>query len=81
MPLIKLATIFCKPKPMPTPAAPEKIASTERLMPTALMTIATENIIRASRIILTSRTWIDGVRSLGLGDPAFHEVADDVGQP
>src|SRR5882672_10812460 len=63
MPLMKLATIFCKPKPIPTPAAPEKIASAERLMPTALMTTATANIIRASRIILTSSTWIDGVRS------------------
>ena len=36
MPLMKLATIFCRPKPMPTPAAPVKIASAERLMPTAL---------------------------------------------
>ncbi len=35
MPLTKLATIFCRPKPTPTPIAPEKIASDDRLMPTA----------------------------------------------
>ena len=63
MPLMKLATIFCKPKPMPTPAAPEKIASAERLMPAALSTTATANTISASRITLISSTWIDGVRS------------------
>ncbi len=63
MPLMKLATIFCRPKPMPTPAAPEKIASAERLMPTALMTTAIAKTIKASRIILISSTWIDGVRS------------------
>ena len=39
MPQMKLATIFCRPKPMPTPTAPEKIASADRLMPTALSTI------------------------------------------
>ena len=37
-PLMKLATIFCRPKPMPTPTAPEKIASADKLMPTALIT-------------------------------------------
>ena len=63
MPLMKLATIFCRPKPIPTPAAPEKIASADRLMPTALITAATAKTISASRIILTSSTWIDGVRS------------------
>ncbi len=61
---MKLATIFCNPKPMPTPAAPEKIASAERLMPAALSTTATANTISASRITLISSTWIDGVRSV-----------------
>ena len=60
---MKLATIFCRPKPIPTPAAPEKIASTDKLMPTALMTTATAKIISDSRIIFTSSTWIDGVKS------------------
>jgi hypothetical protein len=49
---------------MPTPAAPEKIASAERLMPTALTATATAVIISPRRIIFTSSTWTDGVRSL-----------------
>ena len=81
MPLMKLATIFCNPKPMPTPAAPEKIASAERLMPTALMTTATAKIIRPSRIILTSSTWIEGVRSLDRVIRLSDEIAGDIGQP
>ena len=48
---------------MPTPAAPEKIASAERLIPTALKATATAKIISASRIILINSTWIEGVRS------------------
>ena len=60
---MKLATIFCSPKPMPTPAAPEKIASAERLMPTALIATATAKIISPTRIILFSSTWMDGVKS------------------
>ena len=63
MPEMKLATIFCRPIPIPTPTAPEKIASAERLMPTALSAIAIATTISPIRIILTSSTWIDGVRS------------------
>ena len=48
---------------MPTPTAPEKIASADRLMPTALSTTATATTIRPIRISLISSTWIDGVRS------------------
>ena len=61
---MKLATIFCRPIPMPTPAAPENTASAERLMPTALSAITIATTIRPMRIILTSSTWIDGVRSV-----------------
>ena len=60
---MKLATIFCRPMPIPTPTAPENTASAERLMPTALKAIATATTISPIRIILTSSTWIDGVRS------------------
>ncbi len=34
MPLTRFDTIFCRPKPTPTPTAPEKNASAERSMPT-----------------------------------------------
>ena len=64
MPLMKLATIFCRPIPMPTPTAPENTASAERLMPTAPSAITIATTISPIRIILTSSTWIDGVRSL-----------------
>ena len=63
MPLMKLATIFCRPKPMPTPAAPENTVSAERLMPTAPSAIAIANTIKPIRITLTSSTCTDGVRS------------------
>ena len=63
MPEMKLATIFCRPIPIPTPTAPENTASAERLMPTAPRAIATATTISPIRIILTSSTWIDGVRS------------------
>ena len=33
MPLTKFDTIFCRPKPRPTPIAPENNASAERSMP------------------------------------------------
>ena len=59
---MKLATIFCRPIPIPTPTAPENTASAERLMPTALSAMIAK-AIRPIRIILTSSTWIDGVRS------------------
>src|SRR6516162_6334540 len=80
MPLMKFATIFCRPKPIPTPAAPEKIASADKLMPTAPMATTTAKASRPRRIILTSSTWIDGVRSADW-DTAFGEIADDVGKP
>ena len=49
---------------MPTPAAPVKTASAERLMPTAPSAIAIATTIRPMRMILTSSTWTDGVRSV-----------------
>ncbi len=61
---MKLATIFCKPRPMPTPAAPVKTASAERLMPTALSAIVIATTSNPMRIILTSSTWIEGVKSV-----------------
>ncbi len=60
---MKFATIFCRPKPMPTPAAPENTVSADRLMPTALKAIAIANTIRPIRITLPSSTCTDGVRS------------------
>ena len=36
-PLIKLLTIFCKPKPTPTPSKPPNTAKPVRSMPTALI--------------------------------------------
>ena len=61
---MKLATIFCRPMPIPTPTAPENTASADRLMPTALTAMMTAIAISPIRIILTSSTWIDGVRSV-----------------
>ena len=34
MPLKKFATIFCSPKPTPTPTAPPNTARTDKSMPT-----------------------------------------------
>ena len=47
-PLIKLLTIFCKPKPMPTPSKPPNTASAGRSMPT--LSIATSTAIEISTI-------------------------------
>src|SRR5260221_451547 len=64
MPEMKLATIFCRPIPIPTPTAPENTASADKLMPTALSAMMTASTIRPIRIIFTSSTWIDGVKSV-----------------
>ena len=61
--LTRFDTIFCRPKPMPTPTAPENKASAEKSMPTELSTTSTAKVIRAMRMSFPSRTWIDGVRS------------------
>jgi hypothetical protein len=80
MPLMKLATIFCRPKPMPTPTAPEKIASADRLMPTALSAMRREHHQRHPDHL--DQQHLDRRRQVGgLGDPAFDEIAGDVGQP
>jgi hypothetical protein len=50
MPLTRLDTIFCRPKPTPTPTAPENTASAEMSMPTALSTIMMPRPIRVQRI-------------------------------
>ena len=63
MPLIRLETIFCRPKPRPTPMAPENSASAERSIPTELMTMMIASTINVMRISLPSRTLIVGVRS------------------
>ena len=63
MPLTRLDTIFCKPKPRPTPTAPEKNASAERSMPTVESTIRIAKVISSRRINLPISTWIDGVKS------------------
>jgi len=66
MPLTRFDTIFCKPKPIPTPIAPEKKASAERSMPTVDSVIRMAKVIRSSRVILPINTWIEGVRSVAL---------------
>ena len=63
MPLTRLDTIFCRPKPRPTPTAPEKKASAEKSMPTVDSAIRIAKVISSRRISLPISTWIDGVRS------------------
>ena len=63
MPLTRFDTIFCKPKPMPTPMAPEKKARAERSMPTVDKVIRMAKVISRSRVTLPISTWIDGVSS------------------
>ncbi len=75
MPLTRFDTIFCRPKPMPTPTAPEKIASAEKSMPTEPSTISTAKVTSATRASLPSSTWIDGVRSSIGAQPRVEEVA------
>ena len=63
IPLTRLETIFCRPKPRPTPTAPEKNASAEKSMPTVESAIKIAKVISTRRISLPISTWIDGVRS------------------
>ena len=56
MPLTRFDTIFCKPKPRPTPTAPENSASTERSMPIELRTMMTVSVISEMRISLPIST-------------------------
>ena len=66
IPLTRLDTIFCRPKPRPTPTAPEKKASAEKSMPTVDSAITIAKVISSRRISLPISTWIEGVRSVVL---------------
>ena len=61
MPLMKLAMIFCRPKPMPMPTAPDITTSAERLMPTAFSTTAPARPNRTTRTSLPVNTRSEGV--------------------
>ena len=56
IPLTRFETIFCKPKPRPTPIAPEKNASAEKSMPTVESAIRKAKVMSKSRITLPIRT-------------------------
>ncbi len=81
MPLTRLETIFCRPKPKPTPIAPENSASTDRSMPIDDSTTTTASVISAMRTSLLMSTWIDGVRSEKTVDALVQEIADGIGGP
>ena len=61
MPLTKFETIFCKPKPSPTPIAPLNTVNAVRSIPTALSPISsarnTSTILNRLRVSV----WIDGL--------------------
>ena len=61
MPLTKFDTIFCRPKPMPTPTAPLKTANAVRSMPTALRPISSATEISAIRTRLPVSTRTEGL--------------------
>ncbi len=62
MPLIRLDTSFCRPKPMPTPIAPVNTAKAVRSMPMLFnaMTNATTTSVDFNSLPIS--TWIEGVR-------------------
>src|SRR3982750_3782646 len=81
MPLMKLATIFCRPMPMPTPAAPEKMASAEGLMPTPPRPTPPAKETQRKPGGLEEQH-LDRWRQIGgAGDPAFDEIGGEIGQP
>ncbi len=63
MPLIRLETTFCRPKPRPRPTAPENTASAVRSMPTLWRASRKATVSRVIFSSLPSSTWTDGVRS------------------
>src|SRR4051794_40033384 len=62
MPLTKFETIFCKPKPSPTPIAPLNTVNAVRSIPTAFSPISSARIISAILTRLRVSVWIDGLR-------------------
>ena len=80
-PEMKLATIFCRPKPIPTPTAPEKIANAERSMPTALSAIDDREHDQGDADQLDQQH-LDRRRQVrGAGDPALDEGAERRSSP
>src|SRR5258708_3776584 len=61
IPLTKFDTIFCRPKPMPTPTAPLKTAKAVRSMPTALRPISSATEISAILMRLPASARTEGL--------------------
>ena len=62
MPLTKFETIFCNPKPSPTPIAPLRTVNAVRSIPTALTPISSARNTSAILTRLRVSVWIDGLR-------------------
>ena len=59
-PLIRLLTVFCKPKPIPRPTAPPTTASPVRSTPTLRMAISTASATSTIFSDFVNRTWTVG---------------------
>jgi hypothetical protein len=64
IPLIRLETTFCRPKPRPRPTAPENTASAVKSMPTPCSATRNATVSRVIFKSLPRSTWTEGVRSL-----------------
>lgn len=60
MPLIRFEMTFCRPKPTPSPTAPEKTVNAVRSMPILSKAANMATMIKATRTVLLNRTRADG---------------------
>src|SRR5947207_9441843 len=80
-PLTKFDTIFCRPKPTPTPSAPVKIASAERSIPVDRTTIRIASVISVSRAQLSDQNLKRGREIRRAMHAALEKIAQRGGRP